>query len=239
MTTARLPYAKVQSPEDKRRDLVETHAPLIRRVVRRIYRRLPPHTRGFDEEDLFSVGVMGLLDAEERYDPSSGASFKTFAEFRIKGAILDEVRRHDFFPRRLRAKANKLARVEAGLERELGRPPREDEVAARLELSLEELASLRDEVAPYAFVAPDEAMPLRAEQPRADELLAKRQLRERLLALLEELPEREQIILDLYFNRELTLAEIGEILDYSSGRISQLKSKALATLRVKLRAEMG
>lgn len=230
------PYAS--TPTDQRRELVEAHAALVRRVVRRLYRRLPPYARGFEEEDLLSVGIMGLLDARERYDPSSGTSFETFAEFRIKGAVLDEIRRHDFFPRRLRAKANALARAERALEEELGRPPREEEVAARLEMSLDELAALRDEVAPYSFVEADHATPIQGRRPSPEKIVAARQVHERVRALIEQLPEREQLILDLYFTRELTLAQIGQLLDYSAGRISQLKSRALTTLREQLRAEL-
>lgn len=225
---------KAPDPRQQRRELVERFGPLVRRVARRIYRRLPDYARGFEEEDLVSVGVIGLLDAHKRYDAESGTRFESFAEYRVKGAILDEVRKHDFFPRRLRAEANKLERVEERLAGELGRAAQEEEVAEALEIGLDELARLRDRVAPYSFVAPEEHGPMLGGRVTPEVQLARKEQRGRLVELLKGLPERQQLILDLYFNRERTLTEIGALLDLSPGRISQLKTRALATLRERL-----
>jgi RNA polymerase sigma factor for flagellar operon FliA len=231
MTVAYSSYGKPASRRDARRELVEEYGSMVRKVAHRIFRRLPDYVTGFEEDDLISVGVIGLLDARERFDPDNGTPFGTFAEFRVKGAILDEIRKHDFFPRRLRTEANKLAKAEKRLEKQLARPPREEEVAEAMSLSLDELARLRDKVAPYSFVAPEDHGPMRGSTPDPQALLAAKNKQERMVRLLGELPEREQLILDLYFNRELTLSDIGEVLDLTPGRISQLKSKALATLR--------
>lgn len=107
----------------RHRVLVEEYGSLVRKVAQRILRRLPPYLRGLELEDLVSVGIMGLLDANERFDPSEGKPFGTFAEFRIKGAILDSLRKHDFFPRRLRQKANKLQRPKPSSSPPWAAPP--------------------------------------------------------------------------------------------------------------------
>lgn len=234
MTVAYSSDGKSAQGREHRRKLVEDYGSMVRKVAHRIYRRLPDYASGFEEDDLVSVGVIGLLDAHDRFDPDNGTPFETFAEFRVKGAILDEIRKHDFFPRRLRTEANKLRKAEKALEQQLGRPGTEQEVADTLDISLDELARLRDKVAPYSFVAPEDHGPMKGTTPNPHKLLDAKRIRERMVRMLGELPDREQLILDLYFNRELTLSEIGEVLELTPGRISQLKSKALGTLRERL-----
>jgi RNA polymerase sigma factor for flagellar operon FliA len=213
-------------------ELVEQYGALVRTVAHRIWRRIPEHARGFEEEDLVSVGVIGLIRAYERYEERDGVSFASFAEFRIKGAMLDEIRRHDFFPRRLRAKANKLQRAEARLEKELGRAASNEEVAEALEMSTAQLAKLRAKIAPYSFVDnQDPCITLQSSFPDPSRVLLQKELREKMVELLKELPRRQQILLDLYFNKDLKLREIGEILEVSEGRVSQLKSAALRHVR--------
>lgn len=215
----------------KHAELVDTHAKLVRTVAHRIFRRLPHHIRGFEEEDLVSVGIMGLLDAHERYNPDSGVSFDSFAEFRIKGAILDEIRRHDFFPRRLRAKANLLHKVVAKLEVDTKRSPTNQEIADEMEISVDDVVKLKSEVAQYSMVSDEECVSLKSPHPRADVILMDKELKQQLVVALKSLPEKEQLVLDLYFNRELKLKEIGEVLDISEGRVSQLKTEALKRLK--------
>lgn len=218
------------------RELVEQHGRLVRTVAHRIWRRIPEHARGFEEEDLVSVGIIGLLKAHERYEERDGVSFASFAEFRIKGAILDEIRRHDFFPRRLRAEANKLRKAEASLEKALGRTPTDDEVAGELDMTAAKLTKLRAKVAPYSFVGDsDPCVTLQSHFPDPSRVVLEKELREHLVEVLEELPNRQQILLDLYFNKDLKLREIAEILEVSEGRVSQLKSAALATLRDRMK----
>lgn len=214
------------------RKLVENHGGLVRKVAQRILRRLPPYVRGIELDDLVSIGVMGLLDAHNRYDPDGGRPFETYAEFRIKGAILDSLRKQDFFPRRLRQKANKYHAAQTRLREQLGRDPTDDEMADAMNLDLEAFQRLKGKVAPYSFVdEADVAYSLTASTPDSYEIVDYKQTRETLVASIEQLPERQQLILDLYFNKELTLSEIGEILELSPGRISQLKSAAIAELR--------
>lgn len=214
------------------RQLVEQYGRLVRTVARRIWRRLPPHARGFEEDDLVSVGIIGLLDAHDRYEERDGIAFESFAEFRIKGAILDEIRRHDFFPRRLRAKANKLRRAEAQIEAREKRSATDDEVAEVMEMTTEEVRKLRGEVAPYSFVdTDDECITLRSPFPNPDRLLLEKELRQRLVKALDALGERHKLVLDLYYNQELKLKEIAEVLEVSEGRVSQLKSEAVRNVR--------
>jgi RNA polymerase sigma factor for flagellar operon FliA len=217
---------------DKRRELVEEYSSLVRKVARRIRRRLPPHIKGIEEEDLVSLGIIGLFEAWEKYDPSYGSDFETFAEFRIKGNILDELRKKDFFPRRLRQKANKLKSAEEDLQRELGREPTEEEVAEELDVTVEKLQEIRSEVAPYSFVdTADVSYTLQSADPSPFRLVNFKEHRDRLQHALEELPERKQLVLDLYYNKELTLKQIGDVLELTPGRISQLKSDAISDLR--------
>lgn len=216
----------------QRHRLVEEHGSMVRRVASRIMRRLPGHARVFEEEDLVSVGILGLFDAWERYDPARGRPFDVFAEFRVKGMILDEIRRHDFFPRRLREKANRVETAEGQLWAQQGRKPTVQELAQALGMEVKELQQLRSKIAPYRLVAPeDDSVTLRTPRLDALEQLEERFQREELARALERLPPREQLVLDLMFNRELTGAEIARVMELSEGRVSQLKSKALATLR--------
>lgn len=216
-------------------DLVRKHEALVRAVAKRIFRRLPNHVRGFEEDDLYSVGMLGLFEAHARYEERPDATFEAFAEYRIKGAILDEVRRHDFFPRRLRAKANELQRATRKLEGELKRPPTQEELACELGLEVGELERLQSRVAPYRFVEHDmPSLDLRSAADRQDAVLAQKQRQEILVAVLRELPEREQTVLDLYFNKELKLREIADILGVTEGRVCQIKSEALERARKRL-----
>ncbi|MEZ4461613.1 MAG: FliA/WhiG family RNA polymerase sigma factor [bacterium] len=220
----------------KQERLVREHGRLVRTVAHRIFRRLPKHVRGFEEEDLVSVGILGLLDANERWDENSGIAFETFAEFRIKGAILDEIRRHDFFPRRLRARANLVKKTEARLEAELGRYPTDAEMAEAMEIPSEDFQKLKGEVAQYVFVPEEDCISLQSPFPSQDQVLAAHQLKEQLRLALEDLPEKEKLVLDLYYNHELKLKEIADILEVTEGRVSQIKSEAHKRLKLRLRA---
>lgn len=216
----------------ERRKLVEEYSTLVRKVARRIFRRLPPHVKAIEEEDLVSLGIIGLFEAWEKYDPDVGSSFETFAEFRIKGNILDELRKRDFFPRRLRQKANKLQKVEKKLRSELEREPTPEELAEEMDISVEKLQQIRSEVAPYSFVdAADVSFSLQSPDPDPFKLVNFKEYRDNLVDSLSELSERKQLILDLYYNKELTLKEIGEVMELTPGRISQLKSGAISDLQ--------
>lgn len=238
-TRAAKGYGRTSETEEEatlrehRRELVETYSPLLKRVARRIYRRLPPGADAVEEEDLLSAGVLGLFEADLKFDADAGHAFDAFAEFRIKGAMLDELRRRDFFPRRLRLKANKLRKATESLEQRLGRAPTDEELCEEMSLEPGELRKLRDDCTPYRYVdAQDAAVTLEASTPNAYRVTEYRQTKTYLAECMKQLPEREQFVLDMYYNHELTLREIAEVLDLTVGRISQLKTAAINRLKV-------
>ncbi len=234
----------------KRNELIVKYAPLIKYVAGRLAMKLPPNV---DVNDLISAGVMGLIDAINRFDPSRNIQFKTFAEFRIRGAMLDELRSLDWVPRSIRKKAALLEKTYLELEQELGRPAEDDEVAKALGLTLEEFYRLLEETKTVSFVDIDSIKrkipDLNEEdifdliedpdQPDPFEDCELLELRDLLAESIDELPEKEKLVVSLYYYEGLTMREIGEILGYTESRISQLHSKALTRLRAKLKARLG
>ncbi|MCA9563553.1 MAG: sigma-70 family RNA polymerase sigma factor [Myxococcales bacterium] len=227
-----VPVDPEQREAERRRRLVEEHAALVKRVARRILRRIPDQSNLIEEGDLFNVGIVGLLEARERWEDRPGGDFARFAEFRIKGAMLDELRKRDFFPRRLRAQANKLKRIQTRLIGRLGREPSDEELAEEMEVPLDELLDLKDKVTPYSFVdAQDAALALESSAAAPSRRMEHGEQNSLLLAALKNLPERQQLILDLYFNQDLRLCDIAEVLDLTVGRVSQLKTAAIEALK--------
>lgn len=222
-------------PSTTERELVVQYGALVQRVARRMLRRLPNYQITVDLDDLVSIGMMGLFEAHAKYDPEVGQRFESFAEYRVRGAMLDELRRRDFFPRRLRAKANTLRQAEEKLRVQLKRDPTPEELASALDMSVEELRRAQYETAPYTFVDRDDpSVQLRDTQPSPFARIADRQRAELLLDAIKLLPDREQLILDLYFNQEMSQRQIAGILDLTEGRISQLKTGALKKLKAHL-----
>jgi RNA polymerase sigma factor FliA len=213
-------------------ELLARYGGLVKRVARRVMRRLPTAGRSVEELELVSTGFIGLLQAAERFDPAAGLSFEAFAEFRVKGAMLDELRRRDFFPRRLRVKATRLERTRVRLERDLGREPSDEELGEATGLTPAELASLRDSVTPYRFVdIADVSHLLDSCMPSADTATARQEAHHLVCRAIDRLPEREALVIRLYFFREQSLREIAVRLSLSIGRISQIKGEALQRLR--------
>ncbi|MFH1091379.1 MAG: FliA/WhiG family RNA polymerase sigma factor [Pseudomonadota bacterium] len=233
------------SPED-RHEYIEKYSPLIRYVADRLASRLPPH---ISKDDLISSGVIGLIDAVDKFDPSRNILFKTYAEFRIKGAMLDELRSLDWVPRSVRKKTAQVEKAYQALEYELGRPVTDEEVALALGLSLEEFQKLLDEVRGVSMVDLEALRQATRSHSRADlfELLADEHTHDALLLLglaearnivaqaIEGLPEKERHVVSMYYYDELTMKEIGEVLGYTESRISQLHTKALMRLKTRLR----
>jgi RNA polymerase sigma factor for flagellar operon FliA len=217
------------------RDLnVLKHMATVEKIARRVLRGLPASQTQVEYEDLVGVGMEGLLEAWERHDEDL-ERFDGLVETRVRGAMIDELRRRDFFPRRLRAKAKKLKRAEARLERELGREGTAAEVAAAMEMSVEDLQALRAEVVPYSFVDGEtmyEGLVSQEKNPFEVHLMGER--REALLAALSTLSEREQIILELRYVKQWKQSKIAQAFGLTEGRISQLHSKALRSLREKM-----
>ena len=217
------------------RDLsILKHMATVEKIARRVLRGLPRTQTQVEYEDLVSVGMVGLLTAWERHDEDL-ERFDGLVETRVRGAMVDELRRRDFFPRRLRAKAKSLKRAEKQLEKELGREGTNEEVAAAMDMTVEQLQALRAEVVPYSFVDGEtlfEGLVSKEKNPFEMHLMGER--RQALLEALSTLNEREQIILELRYLKGWKQSKIAEAFGLTEGRISQLHSKALKSLRSKM-----
>ncbi|MFP3868881.1 MAG: FliA/WhiG family RNA polymerase sigma factor [Desulfobacteraceae bacterium] len=225
--------------------IVAQYVPLIKYIASRIALRLPPH---ISMDDLISSGMMGLLDAIHKFDPQRNIDFKTYAEFRIKGAILDELRSLDWIPRSVRKKSNMVEQAYANLQKELGRPAEAEEVAASLGLTLEAFYHLLDETKTVSVVdidtvwsgfpelLEDEIYEILQDENSRDPFISVyfSELREEIIRAIDSLPDKEKLLISLYYYEELTMKEIGEIMGYTESRISQKHSQAIARLRSKL-----
>ncbi|MBI5418817.1 MAG: FliA/WhiG family RNA polymerase sigma factor [Deltaproteobacteria bacterium] len=229
--------------------LVKEFLPAIKYHAARIKMRVPPN---IEMDDLVSSGVVGLLDAVDRFDPSRGIKFKTYADFRIRGTMLDHLREMDWFPRSIRQYSSRLQNAYARLEGLLGRPPEEQEVAVELRISVDEL---RRQLAMFAGlsvlsldVPQDECDGAAAgilyvlseaakDEAREEELL--RDIKEILSRAIDTLPERERHLIALYYYEDLTMREISEIFRLGEPRICQLHAQAVLRLRGKLSAEFA
>jgi RNA polymerase sigma factor FliA len=231
-----------------RDQLVMQHVGLVKTLAQRLAQRLPSQV---EVSDLISVGMLGLIDAASRYKPTLGVPFDAFARRRVQGAMLDSLRELDWAPRSLRRLRRDVDAAIGGLRRKLGRDPEEKEIAAEMSLSLpafektmEQLRTLdvgtvRSLDAPAGedgatrlemLVDPDEGVVRQLER---------QELRQHLKVAIEALPERERQILALYFEEELTLVEIGEVIGVCESRVSQLRSLAISRLRASLRTSLG
>lgn len=216
--------------------LITDHIDLVNRIAYHLITRLPAHT---EIDDLVQSGMMGLLEAAGKYDPSHGASFSTFAGIRIKGAMLDEVRRHDWTPRSVHKKHRQVSEAIREIEAETGRHAESSEIAARLDISLDDYHRILRDSAGCKLFSLDEPIDetMQTKQiPHEDAILPEQafsdhQFREELTNALERLPERERMALSLYYERELNLREIGEVLGVSESRVCQIHGQALARLR--------
>jgi RNA polymerase sigma factor for flagellar operon FliA len=228
-----------------RRDrLIIHYAPLVKYVAGRLGGGLPSHV---EQADLVSYGIFGLIDAIEKFDRERGFKFETYAVARIKGAILDELRSADWIPRTVRAKGRSVERAFSELESRLGRSPSESELAAALgytEGQLQQVLGQLSLIGPVALDAmlgdPGEAATLAdtladdADGPGA--LFERRELRGQLAEAIETMPEREKVVLTLYYFENLTLGQIGDVLAVTESRVSQIHAKAVLQLRSRLPA---
>jgi RNA polymerase sigma factor for flagellar operon FliA len=196
-----------------------------------------------ERDDLYSAGVLGLLDAIEKFDPTRKVLFKTYAELRVRGAILDSLRDQDWVPRSVRRRAREVEAAYQEIERERGRPAADTEVAQRLGLSLPALQTVLDEVRSLTLTGleqPDEDDEMRpwqyadtpANTPAAH--FERAEIRELLTTHIGQLPERERQVIALYYVEELTMKEIGQVLGVTESRVSQLRTQAFLRLRGKL-----
>lgn len=227
-----------------RDEVLRQYLPLVRRVVQRLAARKPPH---IELDDLVSWGIVGLLDAIGKYDPKKEALFSTYAQFRIRGAILDHLRSLDWVPRSVRQKASLIEKVTHQLEGKLGRPPTEAEIAEALGLSIAGYQDLLTRIGEMSLLSLEDlgfgsgeerfnTTEQTTEEGEADPLRAV--LSQERVGLVGEaikrLPEREKMVVTLYYQEELTMKEVGTVLGLTESRVSQLHSQAMIRLKSQL-----
>ena len=231
-------YHATRMLEDKNALLVH-YVELVKRVVRRM---MPTYRTHNEYDDLLSYGILGLIDALDRYDPSVGIKFETYASKRIRGEILDHMRKQDWAPSSLRRKINRISSAYTDLEMEFHRPATDDEVARHLEMDVDDVRKTLDKT--YIFnvlyfedfltdsyadceltQSTEEAPAVQAEKKELAEILGK---------MIDDLPQNERTVVTLYYFEELTLKEIAQVLKVTESRVSQIHSKVLAKLRERL-----
>lgn len=226
--------------------LIRQHAPLVRRIAQHMIARLPPNV---ELDDLVQVGMIGLADALSRYEASQGVQFETFASQRIRGAMLDELRDNDWMSRTSRKGQKDIEAAIQRLEQQLGRAPRESEIADSMGLPLQEYQELLGRVRGTQLLYLEDVSPggdegeesfldryVADEQADPFALLRDQRLRQALVAAIENLPEREQYVMSMYYEHEMNLKEIAAVLEVTESRVSQLHSQAIARLRTRMRA---
>lgn len=231
----------------QRDELVVDHLPLVKYLAQRMVTKLPPSV---EVNDLVSAGVLGLMDAVEKYEPARGVKFKTYAEQRIRGAMIDSLRSMDWAPRSLRRKERAVEKAYAKLEQTHGRTATDEEVASELNLGIEDLHRWLTDLNgvslggfnSYTNDEDPQAEPTDLLQYVADDeekipyhIFEREELREHLAAAIDNLPEKERMVISLYYYEELTMKEIGEVLGVNESRVSQLHTKAVLRLRGRLR----
>ena len=235
---------KALTPQ-RREELILKYTPLVKYVAARLVSRLPSHIM---PEDVVGAGIIGLMDAIEKFDQSKKIRFKTYAEFRIRGAILDELRSLDWVPRSVRKKAAQLEKVCRRLEKELGRPAEDEELAEAMGLDMQAYYKLLDQTRNIQFLDidvirrrmpegnEDDLFDLIADEGEHDpfELLNLTEVKELLVKAITNLPEKEKLVISLYYYEQLTMREIGEIMGYTESRISQMHTSAMIRLRAEI-----
>src|SRR6476661_5898311 len=204
--------------------LILTYAPLVKYVAGRLGSGLPAHV---DEGDLVSYGLLGLIGAIERYEPDRDVKFETYAIARIKGAIIDELRALDWVPRSVRSRAREIERAIAELEAKLGTAPTDEQIAKKIGITVEELEDSLTDISRSSIAALDELWSVSGEGDQVS-------LLDTLADAIARLPEREKLVVTLYYYEELTLREIGEVLGVTESRVSQLHTKAILRLKARL-----
>lgn len=233
-----------------REEIVKRYLYLVKYVAGRVAIGLPPNV---EFNDLVSYGILGLFDAITKYDVSQGNKFETYAVSRIRGSIMDELRKLDWAPRLLRKKAREIERTMRELEEKSGRVPGEEDLARELKISVEELNHIYNELNSTTFLSLDEVWqnddgnkPISRLQTIEDSVstnqfnyVHQNEVKELLANAIDELPEREKLVVVLYYYENLTLREIGEILNVSESRVCQIHTKVVLRLRAQLMKKTG
>ena len=222
--------AHTQRPSIERDRLIADHIDAARRISLRMARRCPDW---ISRDDLVAAGMLGLTEAAERYDDSREEPFLVFAEKRIRGAVLDEMRRGDIMPRRVRALARKIGRTIQALEQRENRPPTDEEVAAELGVPLEHYQEELEQLV-HVTIGVFDAEGFGGDDPSPETMAGRRHAMNRVRAALTRLERRDALVLALYYNEELTYAEIGEVLGVTTSRVCQLHGRAIARLRAEI-----
>jgi len=230
-------YSEFQANYQTNDELVTEHLGLVKRIAYHLAAKLPST---FEIEDLMQVGMIGLLEAASKFDSSKGASFATYAGIRIRGAMLDDVRKHDWTPRSVYQKHRRVLDAVRAIETETGRPAEPNEVADRIGLSIDEYHEiLRDASACQLFSLDetlDESVHFGRDVPVSrtgtpEQELDSNQRHQTVSDAVKRLPEREQMVLSLYYEKEMNLKEIGEVLGVSESRVCQIHGQALIRIR--------
>jgi RNA polymerase sigma factor for flagellar operon FliA len=238
-------YSKKRTPELQEKIIIQ-YAGLVKLVAGRLSMYL-----GYNVEydDLVGYGVFGLIDAIDKFDFSKGVKFETYASLRIRGAILDQIRKMDWIPRSIRQKQRKMDMAYQNLEIKYGRSANDGEIAQELDISVDELETWQNQTKLTNIISLDEFMEQGSESniepsvttafAQPEKIVERQELKETLVKTLETLTEKEKTVIVLYYYEELTLKEISRILEVSESRISQLHTKALQKMKVKLGSNMG
>ena len=230
-------YSNVVKNEDfTHDDLITQHVDLVKRIAQHLIARLPSTV---DLDDLMQSGMVGLLEAAGNFDPDRGASFETYAGIRIRGAMLDDIRKHDWTPRSVHHKYRKVAEAINEIESELGRPAKSEEIAARLDITVDEYHKILADSSSSRLFSLDETLeepslhraPPKSDAATPEQELYQSQFRGQLAEEIDRLPERERLVLSLYYERELNLKEIGQVLDVTESRVCQIHGQAMLRLR--------
>lgn len=238
-----------QPAKSERETLVEDNVHLVKIIAHQVAMNLPPH---IDVDDLISAGTIGLLEAIDRFDKGKGVQFNTYASIRIRGAIMDELRSLDWMTRSMRDKSNQLEKAYHEIERKKGRPAETEEVADYLKISTDDLHQILREVGSLAVLNledlgvknQDEGMDIldciKDPDGKDPMMMAKfSELKRKVADAVEGLPDKEKLIISLYYYDELTLKEIGKVLDITESRVCQLHSQTMHRLKMRLKRNMG
>jgi len=229
-------YSDVQ--KDQRDQRIIEHIGLVKRIAYHLVTRMPQNVQ---VDDLIQSGMLGLIEASKHYDPTQGASFETYAGIRVRGAMLDDVRHSDWSPRSLHRKMRQVREAIQQIENETGRDARDQEIADKLEITLQEYHAIRRDSANAQIFSLDQEEEdpgyqsrLKSSQSDPLEALQNTSFKANLAEVIAGLSEREQMVMSLYYNEELNLKEIGQVLDISESRVSQIHSQALKNIRSKM-----
>jgi RNA polymerase sigma factor for flagellar operon FliA len=230
-------YSSIPEPEGEK-SLVSRHVGLVKRIAYHLVNRLPPSVQ---VEDLIQAGMVGLLEAAAHFDPSQGASFETYAGIRIRGAMLDEIRRSDWTPRSVHRKARQVAEAVREIENRTGRDAKDTEIVEALGISVKDYHQILVDSTSAKVFSFDSSENPAVEQGNIPEnsagpleQLTERGFREALAKAIEGLPDRERLVMSLYYDDELNLREIGEILGVSESRVCQIHGQAVTRLRARM-----